>query len=199
MRNYTEKTAAAVIVRLLRETAKEGRENLKFTWIDKDGRQCACDGFRAYRLKTPVPGLPDMPENVQPINLEMVYGGPEKNAVKPLDAPSLEDVKSLLLHDKEEPDPNRRGCYFFGPGLPVVSIKYLRDMLQIFPDAVFTWSSTVSALLVKSQYGDGLLLPVRIKSKDGEPVDDSPRPIPGKKKPAAPAFSLAAFAARFAA
>ena len=72
MKRFSEKAAAATIARILKK-ADKAREALHYTWIDDKGRQCALDGFRAFRLDTPIAGLPGLPANIQPFPLHTIY------------------------------------------------------------------------------------------------------------------------------
>lgn len=206
---FNEKAAADMIKRLFKDMdkRKDGREDLHKTWIDENGRQCACDGFRAYRLNMPIAGLPDAGKTV--IDLEKLFPKSlgEYNHVE--NVPTLEELNALIEDDKahtvktrkgiaEYDDDAPRGVYFFqGIGAPAVNLLYLRDMLRMYPDAEIYWKNTVNPLYFKAQNGDGLLLPVRwLKER---PENGRPIPAPRmKEKPAAPAFSLGQFAARYA-
>ena len=188
---YTEKTAAAIIGKMLRSMKKEPREALKYTWIDGAGRQCSCDGFRAYRLNKPVAGLPDMPANLRGIDLDKVF--PDARDMREIALPDFDDIKALCTADRANKHEKQRYQFPMGDGLPVVNPLYLRDMMQMFPGARCYVSGLYNPLLFVSEYGDGVLLPLRNASA-------TPRQIPGK--PAAqrfPVYSAAQFAARFAA
>ena len=65
--------ATAVITRMLKTTAKtETRESLHYAWLDENGRQLTCDGYRAYRLLEPLP-LPVMPAHVTPLDIGRIF------------------------------------------------------------------------------------------------------------------------------
>ena len=188
---YTEKTAAAIINKMIRSMKKEPREALKYTWIDGAGRQCCCDGFRAYRLNKPVAGLPDMPARLKGIDLDKIF--PNARDLREIALPALDDVKAICAADRANKDEPRRYQFPLGDDSPVVNPLYLRDMMQIFPDARCYVGAAFSAVLFVSQYGDGLICPMRAQ-------DRTPRQIPGKSSaPRVPVYSAAQFAARFAA
>ena len=208
---YNEKAAAETIKRLFKglNKRKETREDLYKTWIDDKGRQCACDGFRAYRLNKPIAGLPDAGKPV--LALEKCFPALD-DFRKAENVPSLDDLKALMDDDKahtvktrrgvpEYDDNQPRGLYFFqGDGAPAVNAEYLRDMLRLFPDAEIYWkANSFSPLYFKSANGDGILLPCRCDPALRPAGGCRPIPAPRmKERPAAPAFSLGQFAARYA-
>ena len=188
---YTEKTAVSIIGKMLRSLKNEPRESLRYTWIDSAGRQCSCDGFRAYRLNKPVAGLPDMPANLRAIDLNRIF--PDERDMREITLPAFEDVKAICTADRANKDEPQRYQFPLGNDLPVVNPLYLRDMMQIFPGARCYVGGLFSALLFVSEYGDGLLLPIRTQNR-------TPRQIPGRDNaPRVPVYSAAQFAARYAA
>ena len=206
MYKYSEKAAAGIIRKLLKAAAKTGRGNLAYTWIDSAGMQCMTDGFRAFRLLSVMPGLPDLPNGEKPFDLKRVYDSVEINRYEFLPVPGDDEIEALIAEDKpfktrygyEDNASKRRGFYFFGDGKPVVNLEYLRDMLKVFPDAAILYNpeNPLSPLYVNSSAGDGLLLPVRLIGHE----DFSPRAWKPLKKAGriAPVYSLNQFAARFA-
>ena len=208
--SFNEKNAVAVVARMLKNVPAE-RESLKYTWIDAEGRQVALDGFLGFRFNTPLAGLPDMPYWLTPINEKRLFPATLAGYMK-IETPNACDVDALIKDDNAhkirtrkgvteyaENADMKRGLYTWGQGLPAVNLHYLRDALKVFPDAEFyivKEKGAVSVLYIKSQYGDGLLCPVRFFG-----TDPAPRRIPTQAatKTAAPAFSLASFAARYAA
>lgn len=190
MKKFSEKTAAAVLGKMLRAAQKEPRESLRYAWIDSAGRQCCCDGFRAYRLNKPVPNLPDMPAHLSGIALDRIY--PDKKGLREITLPALDDVKAICAADRANKSEPRRNQFPLGEGLPVVNPLYLRDMMQLFPDARCYVGAAFGAVLFTSQHGDGLICPIRTNNT-------SPRQIPSKAAPSVPVYSAAQFAARYAA
>lgn len=188
---YTEKTAVSIIGKMLRSLKNEPRESLRYTWIDGAGRQCSCDGFRAYRLIKPVAGLPDMPANLRAIDLNKIF--PDARDMREITLPAFEDVKALCTADRANKDAQQRYQFPLGEGLPVVNLLYLRDMMQMFPGARCYVTGLYNPILFVSEHGDGVVLPMRNAST-------TPRQIPGKASaPRVPIYSAAQFAARFAA
>ena len=188
---YTEKTAVSIICKMLRGVKNEPRESMRYTYIDGAGRQCSCDGFRAYRLNKPVAGLPDMPAHLKGIDLDRIY--PDSRNLREIALPALDDVKAICAADRANKDEPRRYQFPLGDDSPVVNSLYLRDMMQLFPDARCYVGAAFSAVLFVSQYGDGLICPMRVQ-------DRTPRQIPGRDNaPRVPVYSAAQFAARYAA
>lgn len=192
---YTDKAAARALNSVIK-TADKARAQLKRSWIDKHGKQCVCDGYRAIRLNTPVAGVPD---GVQPIDLDKCYPATVANHFV-LDLPTIEELKAMIAEDRAEK--KKFSMYTFGTAedgtqLPTVNPAYLLDMLTAFPDARATCENAVKQIVFTSAYGDGILLPIRVKPD----VDTSKRrtaPVQPKRD-TAPGMSLNAFAAVYAA
>lgn len=136
------------------KSVPDARKDLKGTWNDAEGRQCACDGYRAVRLKKPVDGF----ESVHGMDLEKVF--PQEYMLKEkLDVPTPGQVKI-----GRKKICTGRSCYDFGDGYPMVDASFLLDMLALLPDAeVWTTGAEHSMLYFRSDKGDGILLPVRKK------------------------------------
>lgn len=154
---------------MLKTAMKQGhREMSHGYWLDNNGRQCLCTGYHAARLLQPLEGLPKIPENVVPFNLDPIFDGCQAN--KPLELPSVADVKLHIAKAKaERPDlyTGRRARpieYDFGPDLPLVNAVYLLDLLQLLPDCKAKWGKPLEPLYFSSPAGDGVLLPVRRKA-----------------------------------
>lgn len=132
-KRYTEKTASAVCNRLLKRCKSEhGR--LSKGWIDVTGNQCFCDGFRAYRLKTPIDGVPMAEVGEIPVKLDTVFKPLDTGKVVEMPAPDPDDVKSFI-----EARSDKRGRdflpYDLGEFFPLVNPEYVRDVLRLFPGA----------------------------------------------------------------
>lgn len=185
MTKYSEKTATAVINSILKYTRKhETREALWYAWRDADGRQCVVDGFRAFRVFTPLAAVEEMPENfATPIDLERVYKQVGTGELHELEAPAPADLEALIAYDRQCSS-RKRWLYMFGPGAPVVNVKYLRDALKVFPDARLYCRDALSGIILRSAHGDGVILPIRVQN-----VTDERREI---------IYNLSTFAARFA-
>ena len=199
---YNEKTAARLLNAMI-AGADDNREFLKHAWIDNDGRMCACDGFRAYRLNVPVAGVPDI-DAEKAIDLDKLF--PNMDEYKPLELPSLPDVRAMIDEDKRT---EKRGeitpsyCFTFGTGengeqLPAVNLRYLADALQLFPDARAYYKNTVSPILFQDENGDAIILPIRLAACSD--IDATKRRTPPAPivKDTMPALGLRTFAALYA-
>ncbi len=104
--------AAKTIQRMLNDMKKSdaGRTALHYAWIDEEGRQCACDGFRAYRLNEPLP-LEERPDIAgDGIDLDKIIPDIAAGSFDALPLPSIAELmvpiindggsRQLLLHDE---------------------------------------------------------------------------------------------------
>jgi len=166
-----EASAKAKINMMLKK-AKKNKENLGYTWY-MDGLQCATDGFRAYRLNTPITDLPIIPEGVQTVDLKEIFKNYELNAdmSTPLPRPSTNELKALIAAEKTTKELTNI-LWDFGKGLPAVNASYLLDLLVVLPDAILLKVNTGSPyhfpVYAFSKYGDAILLPVLSISKREE-------------------------------
>lgn len=134
------------------------RRDLCGAWIDADGRQCVCDGYRAVRLTVPVDGLKQA-ETPTPFDLAKVY--PTEPQPTTLDLPSPAELRAYIADPNSKRTSDGRVLYDFGAGLPLVDAKWLKDMVDLLPGAVATCDGLTKPIVFKSERGDGLLLPVR--------------------------------------
>ncbi len=166
------------------------QEKLKGAWMDENGRQCVCDGFRAYRLKTAIP-LTMIDEKLTPLALEEVIDpliGRRENILIP--APSVKDLKERIALNRAQNGRKAATLYDFGRGLPVVSARFLLEMLTVFPDAKIYSTGLLSPLYITSERGDGVLLPVRANKTDEQPTAATIIASAQHKNPEAPEISL---------
>lgn len=183
MKQYSEKAAAAVISAMLKQAqAKDFRENLKYTWTDEAGRQCAADGVLLFRLEKPIAGLPEMPDGLTPINLKPIFDSVK--TLRELPTPKAADVAALIAYDRQHKKVYKRYLYMFGEGMPAVNILMLRDVLKVYPDAQFYAGECLGPVIVKSEHGDGIIMPVRV--------------MDGNRERREIIYNLSAFADRFA-
>lgn len=159
-------SATRTITKLLDRCKKENhRPALHYAWMDKDGRQCVCDGFIAFRLNEPLP-LEPRPDNVgDGIDLDKVFPDGKDYAATPL--PSAKEIRAHIAVEKAKAG-GKRGVsvlWDFGEGKPVVNANYLLDLVNVFPDATEIFHGTGeklhSPLVVRCERGDAILLPVR--------------------------------------
>ena len=136
------------------------RSNLKGVWTDAEGRQCVCDAYRAIRLAQPVEGF----ETVEGMDLSKVYP-PDERFECELTLPTPGELKI----NKKKLSYNAYG-YDFGEGLPMVNAAYLKDIMDILPDAKAYATNNPwrgdnrvlsSPIVFRSEKGDAILLPVR--------------------------------------
>lgn len=193
---YSEKTAAKLLNSMF-AGVDDSREFLKHAWIDGEGRMCALDGFRAYRLNVPVAGVPDI-EASKAVDLDKII--PQVDEGKALELPSLQEVRAMIDEDRRKAKRGEEVTNLFtfgrsetGELLPAVNLMYLADMLQMFPDARAYYGSAVSPILFRSENGDGVVLPVR--TVNGGKRRRAPAPV---KKDKTPALGLRTFAALYA-
>lgn len=142
----------------LRRLAKNSpREEHRGVFLDEQGRQIACDGARAVRLNRPIKGIPDV---LPFLNFENLVSS-RKETRRDLDTPDVGELRKEISRQRAlKMDP----LWNFGEGLPTVNALFLRDMLDILPDAkLCIYGSANSGVWFESPAGDGILLPVRVR------------------------------------
>ena len=133
------------------------RRDLCGAWLDSDGRQCVCDGYRAVRLNVPVDGLKQV-ETPTPFDLAKVY--PVEAPPTILKLPTTAELKQYIADPNSPRLSDGTVVYDFGTELPHVNAKFLKDMVDIFPDAEAFCDGTTKPIVFISMKGDGLLLPI---------------------------------------
>lgn len=130
-KSFTEKTAAAVYNRLLKKCRKDQpkREAYHVAWIDADGRQCACDGYRAYRLNTRLDAIETNAEKI-PMNLDKIFSPLDAGTVEEIPAPDPEAVRLAIIDGRNH---SRPGLYDCGPEKPAFNPEYVQEVLRLFP------------------------------------------------------------------
>lgn len=199
---YSEKTAARLINSMFRANRNDNREFAHHAWIDGQGRQVALDGFRAYRLYKPVAGVPDMDaekgfdvDKLIPKTLEKYWQ---------IELPDVNDIRAMIAEDKtakRRKEENVSFTFTFGADengniLPAVNLMYLLDMLQMFPDATAYCNPAnhFAPIIFKSQDGDGILCPVRLKEVDYR-IRRKPAPKKDDPTKGLPVYGLRTFLA----
>lgn len=133
-----------------------------------DGKQCACDGFRAIRLNTPI----DLPAAPGPCAMDIgrLFAEARHNATTPLETPTLGELKTYIKIIKAEnkakygKGANKKTILWdFGKDRPAVNAVYLLDILTAFPDAAITCGTMTDPLYFSHADGEAILLPVRRK------------------------------------
>ncbi len=165
-----ETSAFKPITAMLKECKKSSkfRKTMHYAWTDKDGRQCICDGCRAFRLNEALP-LEERPADAgDPLNLDKIFPdiSTEYTAI-PL--PSAKEVKAFIALERAAKGRKEILRWDFGKGKPVVNASYLLDLLNILPDAKeIYYKNLVAPLYAKSERGDAILLPIRLAEKNAE-------------------------------
>lgn len=157
------KSSAAPLNAIIKSNKKNPRTALHGAWIDAKGRQCVCDGFRAFRLLEPLP-LEPIPENAEPMNLDAIFAPLEYFI--PIRTPAAGSLKVDHELERAAHGKNAANLHSFGAHMPTVNRAYLLDVLKVFPDAQFYVRKEYAARLLSPLYftskgGDGVLLPVR--------------------------------------
>lgn len=160
--------AAAALRNMLKTAKKQQSERtaLHYAWTDKQGRQCVCDGFRAFRLFDPLP-LEPRPENAgEAVDLDKIFPAIDAKTHNALPLPKLADVKAHIAIERAKTGRKAVALWDFGPGRPVVNAAYLIDLLTVLPDASEIYAmrgdrGLICPLYAKSERGDAVLLPVK--------------------------------------
>ena len=154
------KTIQAMFKRLRKS---DHRPSLHYAWVDAKGRQCMCDGFRAFRLTEHIP-TDERPADVgDPIDLDTIVPAITPDTFYALPMPSLAEVKAHIAIERAA---KRSPLWDFGDAAPTVNAEYLRDLLAVLPDAAEIYvkrggSGIGSPMYAKGERGEALLLPVR--------------------------------------
>ncbi len=164
-------SAVTTLTRILKDAGKN-RPQLGGAWLDKQGRQCTCNGYIAFRLKEAIP-LPSIPEKTEPLDLAAVIDPVERRENIPVPTPDRQEVKAFITLEKAANGKKHTPVWDFGPGFPAVNAELLYDFLSVLPDAKLHAAATgknryFGPLYATSKLGDGVLLPVRASSKNAE-------------------------------
>ena len=134
--------------------------------VDCNGKQCACDGYRAIILNAPI----DLPAPPVPctMDIDQFFADARNNATTPLETPSQGELKSYIkitkAENKAKYGKSASGQYVlwdFGEDRPAVNAAYLLDILTAFPDAAITCGTMMALLYFSHADGEAILLPVR--------------------------------------
>ena len=164
-----EANAAKTISALLKAVRKDcGKTALHYAWIDGKGRQCVCDGYRAFRLNEALP-LEERPADAgDPINLDKVVPDIRKGYAA-VALPSAKEVKAFIALERAAKGRKVSPVWDFGKDKPAVNAAYLVDLLNVLPNAMeIYYGGPFAPLYAKSERGDAVLLPVRSEAKNAE-------------------------------
>lgn len=173
-RTLVEEAASRICDAAVRMNSQ--RPNEQGFWIDEEGKQCVCDGYRGFRLNSPMEltAAPELSADGSRFNLAQIIAPLRKNTLR-LTLPSVTEVRAKIKTDRAEwaAKRHRKGetfspYYDFGPGLPRVNPNYLIDFLQLFPDGeAFTSEQKpyITPIYFRSADGEGILCPIRKATK----------------------------------
>lgn len=160
--------------RILKDATKDA---LQYAWKDSEDRLCACNGFVAIRLKNAKFSLP-MAEKPA-INLDTLFANKD-NASRVHDetTPDVADLKAyqknIIAEYKAKYSakgikamPDGIPHYYKFESGPAVNTKYLIDVLDIIPNAVFEWSAShpLAAIYASGEAGEALVMPCKINNE----------------------------------
>lgn len=160
-----EANAARVISKLLHGARKNlGHREIHYAWNDELGRQCICDGYIAFRLKTPLPVEERPADAGEPVDLNKIVPNINRGAYRRIPMPTAADVKAHIALERAKKI--KAPIWDFGEGLPLVNASYLLDLITVLPDATAIYCSGVlGALYAVSERGEAVLLPIRTNEK----------------------------------
>lgn len=175
---YAASTGKASIAKAMRDVLELARKEhkmlaLQYAWIDNEGRQCVCDGYRAIRLWNPVP-LEERPNDAgNPINLDKIIPSTlhDYNAI-PL--PTRGELKAFIATERALYGKKHVPIWDIANGEFAVDARYLLTLVDALPDATeIYYSSTCDGrrkpLYMQSASGDAVLLPIiRHRQKEEE-------------------------------
>lgn len=164
--NASNRAAAACIGHMLKGANARANKALAYTWTDKNGLQCACDGYRAYRLRKALP-LPVLPNDLKPLDLERVFDPVIKRRSIRLAYVDRGELNAYIELQRAEHGRKHAPVWEFGDGLPTVNAMYLFELLTVLPDAVLMVDpeNPLSPVYAASDLGDAVLLPIRSAKK----------------------------------
>lgn len=170
---------AAKVISAMLKAQESSRKSLSYPWIDGEGRQCACDGFQAYRLREHLP-LVDRPDDAgEPVDLARVFPA-SLDGWKRLPMPSVKELRAFIAVERSK-HPGRRkadAIWDFGPHAPSVNAQYLLNAATVFPNAAeLFWNTLVSPVVLTCEQGDAVVLPIRTDKTMEQPTDDECKAI----------------------
>ena len=178
--------ALKTVVKLLDGAKKDNRESLAYPWVDAQGRQCVCNGFEAYRLRTHLP-LPERPENISPgIDLDRVFPDDTTGWHK-LPMPSAKELREFIAIERAKFTGKRSEfapLWDFGPHEPSVNAFWLLDAVTVFPNAAELFRLSIfSPLYLTCEEGDAVVMPCRVQGKTQPPPtsDDESKAFEAQK------------------
>lgn len=168
-------TPFAAAKRICKRTVERNshRPSTQGAWIDKDGKQCLCDGMTGVRLNSAfnLPAAPE-PECGDRFDLGAVIRPSRENSIA-LKRPTAAELRAKIKADRAEYKARRCSKYEafttkydFGAGLPLVNTEYLLDLIELFPDCeIYAHETPLSPIYFKSASGEGVLCTIRRRSE----------------------------------
>lgn len=185
-KRFTEKTAAAVCNRLLKKCKKvqPKKEAYHTAWIDAAGRQCVCDGFRAYRLNTRLDAVQTSADRI-PMNLDRIFSPLDAGTVEEIPAPDPEAVRLAIIDGRNH---SRAGLFDMGPGMPAFNPEYLQELQRLFPCGRWYVETAENRRMcapafIVDEAGTACICPVRKKQ---QPAEEPAAPAAADQPAAAP-------------
>lgn len=162
--------AYAAAKRICKSAMQHANVTVHGYWMDEEGRQCLCDGFRGVRLAN-IYELPKLDPTFNPMNLDKCM---PLDCTERVELPDLAELKTALkIWKAENPKPKGKRAnsynlpvcrYDFGEGKPEFDAQYLIDMMEALPGAeayINPARGDKSSIYFKGDAGDGVLMPMR--------------------------------------
>lgn len=169
-------SAAKVIASVLKAVRKDSsRAALHYAHIDDKGFQCVCDGFRAFRLKDPLPLEPRPADAPKPMDVSSLFpdAADLSREYHTLSLPAADELKAFVRDWRAKHGRKAVPAWDFGQGEPVVSALFLLDLLAVLPDVRELHAANGSKAFFSPLYafganGDALVLPLRSAEKTAQ-------------------------------
>lgn len=171
-REYAASTGKASVAKAMREILKVAKTEclsvaLHYAWIDNEGRQCVCDGYRWVRLNNSVP-LEERPEDAgTPMNLDKTVPDVRHDYSATL-LPTKAVLKAFIATEKALNGRKYEPIWYVVDGKIAVNAQYLLTLIEALPDATEiyynnTYDGWKKPLYIRSASGDAVLLAVDMR------------------------------------
>lgn len=142
------------------------REDCAGAWIDGEGWQIVCDGYRAIRMREPLSALP----KANGIEMKAIFERARANNKLAVPLPTIGAVKAHIAAEKADGKRKNTITWDFGEHLPQVDAHYLLDLLLIdgITEVMVNEGDIWMSMLYAACDGvEALLLPVRKVGNNG--------------------------------
>lgn len=162
-KTVSKSSTLAAIRRIIKNSSREDMSGI----FQRGERFYVCDGYRLLRLNADIASLPHVETSY---DAEKIMHSSMKSPY-PLQLPSIADLKAWIASNRARFGKSwdcRKTPYIltYGSGEEVgVNAQYLIDMLQALPGCTAAVKTPSSPIYFSAENGDGVLLPVRLKSK----------------------------------